>query len=184
MSGFGAVFTDVDTPNQTSIQYFDFNGTSLGTFFVPAGRKRAGKDRWIGAAEVTEKFGVSPEQVVEVMGLMGDTVDNIPGIKGIGKKTAIVLIQYFHSLENLYARLDETAQCNLRGVARIRKILAAGKDQAFLSRQLATVNANVPIEVTLTDVRSRPPDMKKVRALFSELGFFNLIKLLEFGQPA
>ena len=142
------------------------------------------KDRWIGAAEVTEKFGVSPEQVVEVMGLMGDTVDNIPGIKGIGKKTAIVLIQYFHSLENLYARLDETAQCNLRGVARIRKILAAGKDQAFLSRQLATVNANVPIEVTLTDVRSRPPDMKKVRALFSELGFFNLIKLLEFGQPA
>ena len=68
------------------------------------------------------------------MGLMGDTVDNIPGIKGIGEKTAIVLIQQFHSLENLYARLDETAQCNLRGGARIRKILEDGKEQAFLSR--------------------------------------------------
>lgn len=142
------------------------------------------KDRWIGAAEVTEKFGVSPEQVVEVMGLMGDTVDNIPGIKGIGEKTAIVLIQQFHSLENLYARLDETAQCNLRGGARIRKILEDGKEQAFLSRRLATVNADVPIEVTLTDARARMPDMEKVRALFTELGFFNLIKLLEFGQPA
>ena len=142
------------------------------------------KDRWIGAAEVTEKFGVSPGQVVEVMGLMGDAVDNIPGVKGIGEKTAVVLIQQFHSLENLYARVHETAQGNLRGGARIRRILEDGKEQAFLSRQLATVNGDVPIEVTLSDVRARIPDMEKVRALFTELGFFNLIKIMEFGQPA
>jgi 5'-3' exonuclease len=59
------------------------------------------KDRWIGADQVREKFGVAPEQVIQVMGLMGDAVDNIPGVKGIGEKTAITLIQQFGTLENL-----------------------------------------------------------------------------------
>ncbi|HEX9661160.1 MAG TPA: 5'-3' exonuclease H3TH domain-containing protein, partial [Candidatus Binatia bacterium] len=68
------------------------------------------KDRWIGKAEVKEKFGVAPEQVIEVMGLMGDAVDNIPGVDGIGEKTAITLIQQFHNLENLFAHLDELEQ--------------------------------------------------------------------------
>jgi 5'-3' exonuclease len=142
------------------------------------------KDRWIGAPEVKEKFGVAPGQVVDVMGLMGDAVDNIPGVKGIGKKTAIGLIQRFHSLENLFARLCEIDNCQLRGAARIRNILQDGKEQAFLSRQLATVRVDVPIEVGLRDLRARKPDLEKVRTLFTELGFFNLIKLMEFGQLA
>jgi 5'-3' exonuclease len=140
------------------------------------------RDRWIGMSEVKEKFGVSPEQVTEVMGLMGDAVDNVPGIKGIGRKTAICLIQRFHSLENLFARLGEIDNCNLRGVARIRSILVNQKEQAFLSRRLATVKTNVPIEVALHDFRARRPDMEKVRTLFTELGFLNLLKLLEFGR--
>jgi DNA polymerase-1 len=65
------------------------------------------KTRWIGAAEVNGKFGVEPAKVIEVMGLMGDAVDNIPGGKGIGEKTAIGLIRRFGTLENLFSRLDE-----------------------------------------------------------------------------
>jgi DNA polymerase-1 len=71
---------------------------------------------------------------------MGDAADNIPGVRGIGAKTAIALIQEFHSIENLYAHLDEIGRMNLRGAARIRKALAEGKAAVFLSRNLARSN--------------------------------------------
>jgi 5'-3' exonuclease len=139
------------------------------------------KDRWIGAEQVREKFGVAPQQVIEVMGLMGDPVDNIPGVKGIGEKTAIALIQRFQTLENLFDHLDEVEQMKLRGAARVRKILEEKKDDAFLSRDLATVKRDVPIETPLEALRARTPDIEKVRPLFTELGFTNLLKLLENG---
>jgi 5'-3' exonuclease len=142
------------------------------------------KDRWIGADQVRDKFGVAPEQVIQVMGLMGDAVDNIPGVKGIGEKTAINLIQQFGTLENLFSGLDEVDMMQLRGATRVRKILDDGKDVAFLSRDLATVKRDVPIEISLNDLRARTPDLAKVRVLFNELEFFNLLKLLEAKQPA
>jgi 5'-3' exonuclease len=142
------------------------------------------KERWISAADVKEKFGVAPEQVTEVVGLMGDAVDNIPGVKGIGKKTAIVLIQQYQTLENLYVHLDDVEKSKMRGAARIRKILEDGREKAFLSRRLATVKADVPIQIALNYLRARAPDLEKARVLFNELGFFNLLKLLEFNQPA
>src|SRR3990170_2379066 len=142
------------------------------------------KDRWIGADQVREKFGVAPEQVIEVMGLMGDPVDNIPGVKGIGEKTAIALIQQFQTLENLFDHLDEVEQMKLRGAARVRNILAEGKQVAFLSRALATVNRDVPIETELESLRARPPDIEKARILFTELEFTNRLKLLENEHPS
>ena len=137
------------------------------------------KDRWIGAAEVHEKFGVKPEQVTEVMGLMGDAVDNIPGVKGIGEKTAIALIQQFQSLENLYSGLDEVEKMKLRGAARVRKILEDGKEAAFMSRALATVKRDVPIDVGLEQLKFTGFNQEKLRSLFIELEFTNLLKLLE-----
>ena len=137
------------------------------------------KERWIGADQVREKFGVAPEQVIEVMGLMGDLVDNIPGVKGIGEKTAIALIQQFHTLENLFDHLEEVAQMKLRGAARVRDLLEKDKDNAFLSRALATVKRDVPVETPLESLRAYPPDSDKARILFTELGFTNLLKLLE-----
>jgi len=137
------------------------------------------KDRWIGAEQVREKFGVAPEQVIEVMGLMGDPVDNIPGVKGIGEKTAIALIQQFQTLENLFDHLAEVEQMKLRGAARVRNILAEGKQAAYLSRDLATVKRDVPIDMGLESLRARSPDIDKARILFTELGFTNLLKLLE-----
>jgi len=139
------------------------------------------KDRWIGKDEVREKFGVSPEQVVEVMGLMGDAVDNIPGVKGIGEKTASALIQQFHNLENLFDHLDDMEQMNLRGAKRIRQILEGGKDKAFLSRDLATVKRDVPIDIGLPELQFTGFNLEKIRTLFTELEFTNLIKLIENG---
>jgi 5'-3' exonuclease len=139
------------------------------------------KDLWIGRDEVREKFGVTPEQVIEVMGLMGDAVDNIPGVKGIGEKTAIALIQQFQTLENLFAHLDEMEQMQLRGAVRIRQILEAGKDTAFLSRDLATVKRDVAVDVGLPELQFTGFNIEKVRTLFTELEFTNLIKLIENG---
>jgi 5'-3' exonuclease len=140
------------------------------------------KDRWIGKEQVLEKFGVAPEQVVEVMGLMGDAIDNIPGVKGIGEKTAGALIQHFQTLENLYARLDEIAQMKLRGGARVRELLEIDKDKAFLSRDLATVKRDVPIDPGLEELRYTGWNREKSRALFAELEFTNLIKLIDNGN--
>jgi len=140
------------------------------------------KDRWIGKEQVLEKFGVAPEQVIEVMGLMGDAIDNIPGVKGIGEKTAGALIQHFQTLENLYARLDEIAQMKLRGGARVRELLEKDKDKAFLSRDLATVKRDVPIDPGLEELRYIGWNREKSRALFAELEFTNLIKLIDNGS--
>lgn len=138
-----------------------------------------GKNRWIGLEGVKEKFGVEPEKVVEVMGLMGDPTDNIPGVKGIGEKTAIALIQRYHSLENLFDHLDGLESTGLRGVGRIRNALVAGRDAAFLSRQLATVKTDVPIQAELEQLRYRGWHSEKLQKLFAELEFTQLFKDLE-----
>jgi 5'-3' exonuclease len=140
------------------------------------------KERWIGAREVIAKFGVEPERVPEVLGLMGDVVDNIPGVKGVGQKTAIALMQQFHDLEDLYGNLDRLQQSNLRGLARLREALQNGKETAFLSRGLATIKKNVPMQIDLQELRFNGPGRDKMRSLFEELEFNNLIKLLDHGH--
>ena len=142
------------------------------------------KGKWIGLEEIKQKFGVEPHRVVEVMGLMGDSVDNIPGVKGIGEKTATALIQRYETLENLFERLDEVETMGLKGAARIRRALAEGKERAFLSRTLATVKRDVPVETNLADLRYRAPDIASVRALFAELEFHNLLKMIEEPELA
>ena len=140
------------------------------------------KDRWINAAEVQSKFGVLPDKVIQVMGLMGDAVDNIPGIKGIGEKTAIALIQQFGTLENLFNRLEEVATLTFRGAIRLRRILEDGKAAAFLSRDLATVKRDVPITMRLDDFKLTGPSHEKLRSLFHQLEFTNLTILLDNGR--
>ena len=111
------------------------------------------KDLWIGKDEVRQKFGVAPEQVIEVMGLMGDAVDNIPGVKGIGEKTAMRLIQQFQTLENLFAHLDDMEQMQLRGAARhAQDCLKEDKENAFLSRAIATVKRDMPLKTGIEEL--------------------------------
>ncbi|MFQ5851324.1 MAG: 5'-3' exonuclease H3TH domain-containing protein [Candidatus Binatia bacterium] len=134
------------------------------------------KSQWIGVDEVRRKFGVEPEKVVEVIGLMGDSIDNIPGVKGIGEKTAIPLIQRFQTLENLFDHLDELDKAGIKGSARIRKALMEGKEAAFLSRDLATLRTDVPIHVELEDLRYQGTSNERLCQLFTELEFTQLLK--------
>jgi len=132
-------------------------------------------DRVTGVAEVRERFGVTPEQVVDVMALMGDSIDNIPGVKGIGEKTASRLIAHFGSVDELYRRLDEVDGIGLRGAQRVRSVLAADEAAARQSRFLATIRTDVPLDVRIDDLVRAAPD-PKLRRLAEELEFAKLLK--------
>ena len=121
-----------------------------------------------GPAEVHEKFGVRPDQFCDYQGLVGDSVDNIPGVKGVGPKSAVALIEAFGDLETLYARLDEVETLPIRGAKSLRQKLEADKAMAFLSRELATLATDAPV----TDIPEyRGADEDRIGPLFERLGF-------------
>ena len=124
------------------------------------------------AATVREKFGVRPDQMTDFLGLAGDTVDNIPGVKGIGATSAAELLARFDHLEDLYARLDELPWLPVRAARSLHAKLAAARDTAFLSKRLATVERAVPkIDGALASLAYRGADPARVDALFQRLGF-------------
>lgn len=125
------------------------------------------------AATVREKFGVRPDQMTDLLGLAGDAVDNIPGIKGIGAKSAAELLAHFGHLEDLYARLGELpGMPSIRGAKSLHAKLAAGRETALLSKELATVARDVPAaRVDLEDLEYRGADREVVEPLFDRLGF-------------
>ena len=136
------------------------------------------KEKRFGVEEVIERFGVSPEQVVEVMGLAGDAIDNIPGIPGIGEKTAIQLIKTYGSIDNLLTHVEEIPQ------KKLKENLKTHGDLARLSRKLATIHTDVPVNCQLTDFSLSPPDLKSLKEIFKELEFNKLFKeLLEEKGP-
>jgi DNA polymerase-1 len=142
------------------------------------------RDRWIDAAAVEERFGVKPSQVVDVMALMGDAVDNSPGVKGIGEKTAIALIQQFGDLDSVLARLTEVESMKLRGAKKVAERLRDGRDTARLSRALVSAKRDVELPCVLDDFRVSAPDIDALRPLFTQLGFHTLLRQLSEGVPA
>jgi DNA polymerase-1 len=130
------------------------------------------KEKWTDRMGVEERFGVGPEKVIDVLGLAGDTSDNIPGVPGIGEKTATTLIQQYGSMEVLYERLGE-----LKG--KRKEILETHKDQAFLSRRLVTIDTQVPIEFQLEDFAVKEPENEHLYELFKELEFSRLLPQLK-----
>jgi len=142
------------------------------------------KNQRTGVAEVQKRFGVSPEKVVEVMGLTGDSIDNIRGVKGIGDKTAQILIQAFGSVDGLLASLDRLETLKIRGAKRVRELLEGQAESARLSRELARLKSDVPLELTLDDLRLQAPDFLRLRALFMELGFESKLPLVAPPEPA
>lgn len=127
------------------------------------------KDKQSGIAEVFERFGVGPELVADILGLAGDASDNIPGVPGIGEKTATKLIQEFGSLDQLLDRASEVKGKNGEKLCEFR-------EQALLSRRLATIEYNVPMEIALEDLAAREPDQDVLNAFFKQYGFTSLIK--------
>jgi DNA polymerase-1 len=130
------------------------------------------KEKRFGVEEVKERFGVLPCQVVEVMGLSGDPIDNIPGIPGIGEKTAIELIKSFGTIENLLSNLDKIKKKGLK-----EKLETHG-EMARLSKRLAQIKSDLPISFRLEDFTPSSPNLKVLREIFKELEFNKLLKEL------
>jgi DNA polymerase-1 len=140
------------------------------------------RGRRIGVAEVRERFGVPPERVPDVMGLVGDTSDAIPGVPGIGQKTAAALVGAFGGVDELLARVEEVPALGLRGAARVREALLQHADDARLSRALATIRRDVPIVLDLEATRWPGPDREQLVPLLRELEFGSLLR--ELGGDA
>ena len=132
------------------------------------------RDRKFGPTEVADKFGVRPDQLVDLLALAGDSVDNIPGVRGVGQKTAAALLQARGDLDALYADLEAVEALPLRGARSVAKKLDAGRADAFLSRELATIAQDAPIDVSLGQLAYAGADRELVTAVFDGLGFETL----------
>jgi len=128
------------------------------------------KELRYGPAEVKAKIGVAPSQIADLLGLMGDAVDNIPGVKGIGPKGAVALLEAFGTLDALLEGLDRVPSLSIRGAKGIAEKLAASREIALLSRQLATVSTVAPVEVGADALRLREPDRALLEPLLARLG--------------
>jgi DNA polymerase-1 len=132
--------------------------------------KKAGEEsERIDRGGVIAKFGVPPERVIDVLALMGDTSDNVPGVSGIGPKTAVKLIQEHESLDALYADIDNVKPPT------VREKLIRDKDTAFLSKKLVTIDTKVPVDWDLDQLEVKPVDLGRVEPLFRDLEFSRLI---------
>jgi DNA polymerase-1 len=130
------------------------------------------KDRVYEEKDVMEKLGVGPDKVVEVMGLMGDAIDNIPGVPGIGEKTAVELIKEFGSIENLLKNLENIKK------PKLKEAIKENTELARLSHKLATIHADLPVEVDFKDFSLEEPDNETLLGLIKELEFTSLLKRL------
>ncbi len=138
------------------------------------------KGKWIRSAEVMEKFNVSPDKVVEVMGLMGDSSDHIPGVKGVGPKTAGELIAKYGSIDKVYENIDEITK------KKMKENLERDKDQAFLSRKLVTIDTNMSLEISIEQFKRQSPHIDDLKKWFTQFEFNSLLGELDsedLSQP-
>ncbi len=126
---------------------------------------------------IKEKYGLTPNQIIDMKGLMGDTSDNIPGVPGVGEKTAIKLLSEFHTIEELYQSIDQVSG------KKLKENLEANKDLAFMSKQLATINRDAPVEIDLSEIEYKGSYPDKILALFKELGFQSLLEKVGAEEP-
>ncbi|MFB0517918.1 MAG: DNA polymerase I [Acidobacteriota bacterium] len=126
--------------------------------------------------EVEEKFGVPPGKVVDVLALMGDSSDNIPGVPRVGEKTAIQLVKEFGSLEEVLRRTDEIKRTI------IRKSVQENRDLALLSQRLVTLDCDIPLKLSLDELKLKEPERDKLIELFKELEFTSLLQEFSLGQ--
>ena len=120
--------------------------------------------------KVKERFGFGPEAVVDFMALAGDATDNIPGVKGIGEKTAKELLDQFKTLDGIYKNLDDVKSES------VKKLLKEQKEQAVMSKELAKVDADAPVDFDIDEMKIKEPDAQALAGLFKELEFKTLLK--------
>jgi DNA polymerase I len=135
------------------------------------------KDKIIDSEAVRAEFDLAPGQIIDMMGLSGDTADNVPGVPGIGPKTALTLIQNYGSMEALYDQLDTLTR------KKQRENLAAHKEQAFLSRRLVTIDTHAPVDLDPRSFKTVPPDEVALGRLFQKLEFRQLQQAFQQTTP-
>ncbi len=134
---------------------------------------------------VQKKFGVGPELIIDFLALMGDKVDNIPGVPGVGEKTALALLTGLGSLQNIYDNLDKVAELEFRGAKTMGKKLEEHREQAFLSYELATIKVDCELHEGLDELKLRQPEVEKLAEYYRDLEFKGwLVELLDGQDPA
>ncbi len=136
-----------------------------GDVLLDPGKKRLAYE------DIAEHFGVMPERIADFMALTGDAVDNIPGVPGIGKKTATTLFSTYPTLDALYADLNGIFDLKMRGATRVVRLLEEYKEQAYLARRLTIIHTEVPLNAGPGDLGLRAPNNKTINALFDEYDF-------------
>lgn len=134
------------------------------------------KDRRIDIENLRKEYGLEPGQMADVFALAGDAIDNVPGVPGIGPKTALSLIQRYRSVENLFTSLESIDK------SKLREKLTTYREQALLSKELVTLRVDVPLEIDLSMLRVGPPDPAALRELFAGLEFTKFLKELELAD--
>jgi DNA polymerase-1 len=142
------------------------------------GGPAAVEEHWVDVANAGERFGVPPERVVDYLALVGDSSDNVPGVRGVGEKTAVELLKTYGDLDTILARAGEVPG------KRAREALLQYAENARLSRELVTIRRDVPIALDLEALRVQPPDVDRLTQLFTELEFRSLIPRLERFRAA
>ena len=133
---------------------------------------------------VVEKFGIPPELIIDFLALMGDKVDNIPGVPGVGEKTALGLLQGLGSLDEIYANLDKVAELEFRGAKKMGDKLAAEKDNAYLSYTLATIKTDLDLGTSIDGLVNGEPDLEALLDWFKQLEFKSWIDELQTGEDS
>ncbi|MEQ4625880.1 DNA polymerase I [Providencia manganoxydans] len=135
----------------------------------------------LGPQEVEDKYGVPPELIIDFLALMGDSSDNIPGVPGVGEKTALALLQGIGSLEKIYNSLDDIAPLGFRGSKTLAPKMEENRELAFLSYQLATIKTDVELEKTCEELAVSEPNVDKLHQLFSRYEFKRWLADVESG---
>lgn len=147
--------------------------TDMVTIRIPRTKQGKTETEDFNKDKVLEEYGVFPKQMIEVKGLMGDTSDNIPGIPGVGEKTALNLIKEYGNIDNIYKKLED-GTADIKG--KLKEKLVENKDLAYLSRTLGTINLESPIETNLEEFKVKEWNKKEVLSLFKNLRFNKFIE--------
>jgi 5'-3' exonuclease len=126
--------------------------------------------------DIEERFGVVPERMADFLALMGDAVDNIPGVPGVGRKTAATLLKHFDTLPGVFENLEAVPKLKFRGAAFVAQSLREHRESAFLSRQLTGIACDMPLEAPLAGLQRRAPDLAALEAIYEQLGFGRLLR--------
>jgi len=158
--------------------FYQLIGPGVALLNPGRGGPAAVEEHWVDQANASERLGVPPERVVDYLALVGDSSDNVPGVKGVGEKTALELLKTFGDLDAILANADRISG------KRAREAVQQHADLARLSRELVTIKRDVPLPLELDRLRVRPPDVARLTELFIELEFRSLIPKLSSLEPA